>query len=232
MLMAMTIHAQQIKVYGQVVNNEKPLAGVMIMVFERHTLYKRFTTDKTGSFRFAVGNKDYTIFFYKEGMMPDAYHIINHMETDVLKYPIYMELTATTERPDSVLIHSPLLAVANPDMVRAYIAAVYDYEHKVTRHDTAAAAARRTILRKAIEERDRFANYNETVSKDKSIITIGPDTYELLTDAKGAKQYYKNAKPISETTYTFETTRRYEGVLKNKRDVKRFEKYDAMKHLR
>jgi hypothetical protein len=44
--------------------------------------------------------------------------------------------------------------------------------------------------------------------------------------------YYKNQKPITEATYLFETTRRYEGVLKNKRDVKRFEKYKPMEHVK
>ena len=236
--MAAQIQAQQIRVYGQAVSGGKPLTGVMIMVFERHTFYKKFITDKKGDFRFIIGNKDYYILFYKPGMKPEAYHVINNMETDLLRIPIYKEMIPSGQSADSDLVHSPLLSEADPDVARTYIAAVYEYERS-RRNDTSAARTRSTLMRKAIEERDRFATYRKTTertdtndSTGKVTITIGPDRYDMLTDAKGAKRYYKNQKPITEATYTFEATRRYEGVLKNKRDVRRFEKYRPMEHVK
>jgi hypothetical protein len=132
-----------------------------------------------------------------------------------------------------------LFSSTHPEVAKAYINAIYEYDRRAPRRDTVAAATRRALIRKAMEERSRFSSYKKTTSRisdkdsaERTTIAIGPDIYDMLTDAKGAKMYYKNQKPITEATYLFETTRRYEGVLKNKRDVKRFEKYKPMEHVK
>lgn len=239
LLMAATLSAQQIKIYGRTERDGKPEAGVMIMVFEKNTFYKKFVTDRKGEFRFSVGSEDYTILFYKPGMMPSAYHVINKMETDMLKIPVNMELTPTTLSPDTILAESKLFSAIHPEVAKAYINAIYEYDRRAPRRDTVAAATRRALIRKAVEERNRFSSYKKTTTRisdrdsaERTTIVIGPDIYDMLTDAKGAKKYYKNQKPVTETTYLFETTRRYEGVLKNRRDVKRFEKYKPMEHVK
>ena len=92
----------------------------------------------------------------------------------------------------------------------------------------------------AVAEQKRFANYKEATSKrsvdnkesDVTTITIGPDIYEMVTSDNGSKRYYKNQKPITDVTYRFETTRRYEGVLKDSKNVKKFDKYKPMDHLK
>ena len=220
-LIVMGAYAQQIRIYGRAEIGGRPLAGVMVMVFEQHHFYKKFKTDARGQFRFAMGASDYTILFYKPGMNPESYHVVNNMATDVQLIPISMEMSTTTLSADSML-QSPMLTQAHPDVMRAYLAAVYEYGR--SRKDTAAISTRRSLMRHAIEERDRFLSYHKTADSAKTSISIGPDVYDMLTDARGAHRYYKNKKPITEITYNFETNRRYEGVLKNKRDVKRFEK--------
>ena len=228
-LIAAAASAQQIRIYGRAESGGRPLAGVMVMVFEQHHFYKKFKTDARGQFRFAMGASDYTILFYRPGMNPESYHIVNNMATDQQFIPINMEMSATTLSTDSML-QSPLLTQAHPDVIRAYLAAVYAYGH--SRRDTAAISTRRSLLRHAIEERERFSSYHQTSDSTQTSISIGPDVYDMLTDARGAHRYYKNKKPITEITYDFETNRRYEGVLKNKRDVRRFEKYNAMEHVK
>lgn len=238
--MAAAASAQQVRLYGRAVRGGKPEPGVMIMVFEGNKFYKKLVTDKKGEFRFSVGDKEYTILFYKPGMLPQAYKIVNKMDEDVLKIPIEMEMERTDESTDSLLANSKILSRTNPEVARAYITAIYEYDRRrASRHDTVSIATRRALVRKAVAERNRFATYRKTTARsntkdstEKTTIIIGPDTYDMLVDATGAKKYYKNQKPVTETTYLFETTRRYEGVLKNKSDVRRFEKYHPMEHVK
>ena len=100
--------------------------------------------------------------------------------------------------------------------------------------------SKKQIQKEALAEQKRFSNYKETESK-KSInnqesnittVVIGPDTYQLITSDIEGKRYYKNKKPITEVTYRFETTRRYDGVLKSSKHVKKIDKYNAMEHVK
>lgn len=232
--------AQQIRVYGRLTDRGKPLKGVLITIFEDNNFYKKFITDRKGEFRFSVANKSYLILFYKPGYEPDALLVKNNMEHDVQLYPIDQELIPSKQRRDSVLAKSKLLEQIQPDVAKTYLTYVYKYERSRKGTDTVAIKTRRLLVRRAIEERERFKNYKKEISnrnrnnEDEEVtrIQIGPDTYLLVTNTKGDKQYFKNDKPITEVTFNFETNRRYEGVLKNKRDVRRFEKYDPQKHLK
>jgi hypothetical protein len=94
------------------------------------------------------------------------------------------------------MVQSPLLTQAHPDVVRAYLSAVYEYGH--SHKDTTTAATRRTLIRHAIEERERFSSYRKSTDSTKTSISIGPDVYDMLTDVHGAHRYYKNQKPITE----------------------------------
>ena len=100
--------------------------------------------------------------------------------------------------------------------------------------------SKRQIQKEALAEQKRFSNYKETESKksvnnqenDITTVIIGPDTYQLITSDTEGKRYYKNKKPITEVTYRFETTRRYDGVLKSSKQVKKIDKYNAMEHVK
>ena len=123
-------HAQQVRLYGVTEGKGQPIAGVMIMAFEDNHFYKKIITDKKGSFRFNVGGRSYIILFYKPGMEPTVYHIINKMESDILKIPVNMEMTPTTLSPDTLLTQSPLFTQNTPEVSAAYIKAIYDYDHR------------------------------------------------------------------------------------------------------
>jgi hypothetical protein len=230
--------AQQIRVYGRLTDRGKPLKGVLITIFEDNTFYKKFITDRKGEFRFSVANKSYLILFYKPGYEPDALLIKNHMEHDVHLYPIDQELIPSNGNADTTLARSKLLEQIRPNVAQTYLTYVYKYERSRRSSDSSSVKTRRSLVRQALAERERFKNYKREVNKRQrnnedenvTLTQIGPDTYLLVTNTKGEKQYFKNDKPITEVTYNFETNRRYEGVLKNKRDVRRFEKYDPQKN--
>ena len=236
--LAVTAAAQRVQVYGKATQGGRGAPGVMILVFEGDKFIKKLVTDKTGTYRFYTHGADYTILYYKPGTRPKSYHIINQVMDEMVKFPVDLELDGEGVRADSLVAEAAAVAGGNPHFARMYLTAVYEYEKHTPRKDTLSRNTRRALIRQAVAERERFINYKKATrssasdSTQRTIITIGPDTYVEVTDAKGAKRYYKNEKPVTEITYRFETTRRYEGVLKNKRDVRRFEKYDAMKHVR
>ncbi len=230
--------AQRVQVYGKATQAGKGAPGVMILVFEGDKFIRKLVTDKTGTYRFYTSSPDYTILYYKPGMRPRSYHIINQVLDETVKFPVDLEVDDANVPADSIAAEAAWIGGRRPDLSKMYITAVYEYEKHSSRRDTLSSNTRRALIRQAIAERQRFANYkkaSQPVSQDstqRTTIIIGPDRYEELTDARGAKRYYKNDKPITEITYRFETTRRYEGVLKNKRDVRRFERYDALKHVK
>ncbi|MBS1686121.1 MAG: hypothetical protein JSS76_15355 [Bacteroidetes bacterium] len=230
--------AQRVQVYGRAGHGGKGEAGVMVMIFEGDQFTRRIITDQTGTYRFYTDGRDYTVLYYKPGIKPRSVHIINTVLDETVKFPVDIETEPVQMSADSFAATTAAVGSSRPELSRMYITAVYEYEKHASRRDTFSRNTRRALIRQAIAERDRFANYKKSAHKaDKdssqhTTIAIGPDTYEEVTDPKGARRYYKNDKPITEVTYRFETTRRYEGVLKNKRDVRRFEKYDAMQHVK
>ncbi|MBS1686249.1 MAG: hypothetical protein JSS76_16005 [Bacteroidetes bacterium] len=82
-------------------------------------------------------------------------------------------------------------------------------------------AAREDQIRKALEEEERFKNYDEKTEHRRvdgteltvQQIRISDDTYEIQIDNKGGKRYFKNRKPITSITFDFETKRKMVDVL-------------------
>ncbi|MEI6311547.1 MAG: hypothetical protein WCP57_04715 [Bacteroidota bacterium] len=80
---------------------------------------------------------------------------------------------------------------------------------------------REAIIENALIEEERFKNYSKTESTvfvdgeevKRISIKVADDIYEQTTTKNGIIKYYKNHKPISATTYTFETTRKYKNIL-------------------
>lgn len=209
----------------------------MVMVFEGDKFSRRLLTDRTGAYRFYTDGRDYTVLYYKPGMQPRSIHIINSVLDETVRFPVDLEVESASMSADSLAAIAAGLASSRPGLSRMYITAVYEYEKHTSRRDTFSRNTRRALIRQAIAERDRFAGAKRSTtisaqdSTQRTTVTIGPDAYVEVTDTRGAKRYYKNEKPITEVTYRFETTRRYEGILKNKRDVRRFERYDPIRHL-
>ena len=181
MLATITSQAQKVHVYGHTTSGTKPLPGVLIMIFEKDRFYKKIVSSKKGEFQFFIGGWDYFILFYRPGMRPEAYHIINNAQEGLMMIPINMEMQAAERDPDSVLVHAPLLSYSNPEIVKAYLPAVYDYASP--HRDTASTRTRSTLMRKAIEERERFSHYRTTTvhsstqdSAERTTIVIGPDS--------------------------------------------------------
>ena len=229
-------YAQAVKVYGQTSTKGKPLSDVLIVVFENDSFYKKINTDRKGKYRFSVEDKAYTILYYKPGYAPQQVRIVNKLDADVQLIPFNMDMDSSEGSPDTVMARSGLLDMANPHMAVTYISYLYRYERKHIgqRKDTSARTLRHMLIERALDEQRRFESYrrrdsliHDSNNRDQVVtITIGPDKYEMQTSLKGEKRYFKNDKPVTEMTYLFETTRRYEGVLKNKKDVKDFKKYD------
>lgn len=82
-------------------------------------------------------------------------------------------------------------------------------------------AQREDQIKKALEEEERFRNYEEKTEKRKvdgteltvQQIRISDDTYEMQVDKKGNKRYFKNNKPVTALTFDFETKRKMIDVL-------------------
>jgi hypothetical protein len=80
---------------------------------------------------------------------------------------------------------------------------------------------RQILIEKALLEEERFKNYsiNKSTKKEDgedvniTTIKIDIDTYEMISNKRGIVKYFKNTKPISATTYKFETTRKYKDIL-------------------
>ena len=235
-----TTYSQQIRVYGRMTDKGKPLPAVLITVYEDGVFYKKLLTGRKGHFHFSVEDKNYLILFYKPGYEPDAFILRNKMEHDVQMYPVNQEMIRSKESNDSTLAKSTLLTQLKSEVVKSYLTYVYKYERGRNDADSSSGKTRHLLVQRAIDERERFKNYKRDVTKrtvnneEKQATTtiIGNDTYLMLVSAKGDKQYFKNDKPVTEVTYLFETSRRYEGVLNNTKDVKRFEKYNPQHHVK
>ena len=229
------VSAQKVKVYGQLTYAHQPAADVLITVFEKGQFYKKFVTNRKGEFRFYIDKSDYAILFYKPGFEPFSSTIINKLETDIQLIPINSELIKSKYSNDSTLANSKMIAQLKPAMAKSYLQYVYQYERKSkspARTDSTSLRTRHLLLKQAIAERERFKNYKRSTENEITTTTIGTDIYLMTINSMKGKLYFKNDKPITEATYFFETTRRYEGILINKKDVKKFEKYEPILHLR
>ena len=246
LLFRYSANGQYIKTYGEVTSENKKVAGVLVCVYENDVPFKRTFTNNKGQFFFKVDNlKTYTALFYKDAHLICGYRIINKLEFETHKLPIYVEMQPTKLPQDTLISQSLLLKQLKQKMATDFIERIFVYEAKrKTQNDSIATSnskrAKKILLDAAIAERDRFKKFEQQKSKtvkaaedlNITITKIGPDTYELVENRKLEKQYFKNEKPITESTYLFETTRRYEGVLKNVRKAKRFKKYIPEEHVK
>jgi hypothetical protein len=238
----MCVYAQEVKVYGVITAGGKPLKGVLIVVFENDSFYKRLITDHKGQYRFKMEDLNHTIFYYKPGYETSLAQIINKLDAGLQMIPINIDMKGTLATPDSVLKRSGMMDSMEPAVARILVSQIYRYEQgrKAQSSDPSANTTKNVLIKHALEERKRFANYKKEITLRKDSVgqskvvstTIGTDKYELVTSTMGEKRYYKNDRPITEMTYLFETTRRYDDILKNKRDVRKFEKYDPQQKAR
>lgn len=96
--------------------------------------------------------------------------------------------------------------------------------------ETKADSFSATVIREALAEDSRFANFREdstVVAYDKDFNRsnrkiIGNDTYDVLVNKKLQFRYLKNNKPITKITYEFETKRKYKEVMLHIRNVSKF----------
>jgi hypothetical protein len=169
-------------------------------------------------------------------MKSHTYGLNNRLDKETQGMYIYIEMD------DSLAETAVDLSVwlKRHHMVSVYLDSLYTAEITKVPPPSKSHKSHKQLVKDALAEQQRFSNYNKTTEKetidnqesDVTTVTIGPDKYELITSDKRSKKYFKNDKPITETTYRFETTRRYEGVLKNSKNVKRFDKYQPLEHVK
>ena len=93
-------------------------------------------------------------------------------------------------------------------------------------------AHRQKEIQAALEEEERFKNYEEKTqvrkidNADVTVrnIRIADDNYEMQIDKKGGTKYSKNGKPVTKITFEFETKRKMVDVLNTIREVDKFGK--------
>jgi hypothetical protein len=231
------IDAQRIRVNGEVTTRtELPIEGVMVMAFDNGTLLKSYVTDAKGQYSFNVDKMVFDVLFYKPGFYSHSYRLDNRLdkETQGINIDIHLD--------DSVAETAVNLAfwLKQHILTQAEMDTIYADEINKIPPPSAKHKSKKEILKDALAEQKRFSNYKETKTsssvddqeKDVTTVIIGPDTYELITSDKEGKRYYKNNKPITQVTYKFETTRRYEGVLKSSKHVKKIDRYRPLQHVK
>ncbi|MFN8278108.1 MAG: hypothetical protein U0T84_11550 [Chitinophagales bacterium] len=227
--------AQHIKVYGHAAVGKEPVTSVLICLFENGKLSKQTHSFEDGSFFIRMDEKkDYILLFYKKGFRVAGQKIVNRMTEEGMNLPVYLALEPSTLPPDSELLSSSLLKQLKPEITASFLEAILTNEHK---SDSSTVSE---LIKAAIDEDERFKNYKSEQTKAQrngeevtiTQVEIGPDRYEKLENSRHAIQYFKNDKPITSTTYNFETTRRLEGVLKKFRKTKAFKKYKPMEHVK
>jgi hypothetical protein len=231
--------AQRIRVNGDVTNKaELPVAGVAVMAFDKGTMIKSYVTDEKGQFSFYVDKIIFDVLFYKPGMLTHSYGVYNKLDKDI--QGIYINTNMEDSTGETVVNIDSWLK--RHDLTPAQLDTIYATELK--KRDSPSPRQQRhnekLLVKAAEKEQKRFSNYKESTveksvdNKESEVTTtrIGPDIYKKITDDKGGSKYMKNNKPITYNTYSFETTRRYEGVLKSSDNVKRFDKYKPMEHVK
>ena len=233
-----SLHAQRIRVNGDVkTRKEVPIQGVLVMAFDKGEMLKNYVSNEKGEYRFDVDRMVFDILYYKPGMKVHAYSVNNRLDRETQGVYVYIAMDDSLDETAVDLT----VWLKRHHLTAAYMDSVYTEE--IRKDSTKASSqhkSRKQLMKDALAEQKRFSNYKKTTEKqsidnqesDVTTITIGPDTYELITSDKGGKKYFKNQKPITEVTYRFETTRRYDGVLKSSKNVKKFDKYEPQKHVK
>jgi hypothetical protein len=232
------LDAQRIRVNGDVkTRTEVPIQGVLVMAFDKSEMLKSYVSNEKGEYRFDVDRMVFDILYYKPGLKTHAYSLNNRLDKETQGVYVYIPMDDSL---DETAVDMTLW-LKRHHLTAAYMDSIYAEE---IRKDSIAASnhhnSHKQLVKDALAEQKRFSNYKKTTEKQSidnqesevTTITIGPDTYELITSDKGGKKYFKNQKPITEVTYRFETTRRYDGVLKSSKSVKKFDKYEPQKHVK
>lgn len=229
--------AQRIRVNGDVkTHNEVPIQGVLVTAFENSTLLKSYVSDDKGEYSFNVDRMRFDILFYKPGLHAHTYSLNNKLDKETQGMYVFIQM-------DDSLAETAVdinLWLQQHHLSAAYMDSVYKEEIHKQSLAQEKKKSKKQLIKEAEAEQKRFSNFKETTAKESinnqesevTTVTIGPDTYELITSDKGGKKYFKNSKPITEYTYKFETTRRYDGVLKNSKNVKKFDKYKPLEHVK
>ena len=207
------------------------------MAFDKGEMLKNYVSNEKGEYRFDVDRMVFDILYYKPGMKVHAYSVNNRLDRETQGVYVYIAMDDSLDETAVDLT----VWLKRHHLTAAYMDSVYTEE--IRKDSTKASSQHKShkqLMKDALAEQKRFSNYKKTTEKqsidnqesDVTTITIGPDTYELITSDKGGKKYFKNQKPITEVTYRFETTRRYDGVLKSSKNVKKFDKYEPQKHVK
>ena len=234
---ANVIHAQRIRVNGDVKTQlGVPIQGVLVMAFDKSLMLKSYVSDDKGQYSFNVDRMIFDILYYKPGLRAHTYSLNNRLSNETQGLYVYIQM-------DDSLAETAIdltLWLKQHHLTAVYMDSVYAEELRRLPPISEKKVNKKQLIKDAIAEQKRFSNYQKSTTKQSidnqesevTTVTIGPDTYELITSEKKDKRYFKNQKPIAETTYRFETTRRYDGVLKNSKNVKRFDKYKPMQHVK
>jgi len=229
--------AQRIRVNGEVSTHaELPAEGVLVMAFDNNNLLMSYLTDAKGQYSFNVDAMVFDVLFFKPGFCSHTYRLNNRMNSQTQAVDIDIQLDDSTSQTAVNLS----LWIKQHKLTPTYMDSLYTVEMSRVPPPSLKHKSKKQIEKEATAEQKRFSNYKETESKksinnqesDITTVVIGPDTYELITSDVDGKRYYKNKKPITEVTYRFETTRRYDGVLKSSKHVKKADKYNAMEHVK
>jgi len=232
-----TVHAQFIRVNGDVTTHEElPIEGVLVMAFDRGTLLKSYVTDDKGQYSFNVDKMIFDVMFYKPGLHAHSYRLNNRLDKET--QGIYVDIQMDDSTAETA-VQLPLW-LKQHQLTATYMDSLYNDKISKLTPPAPKHKSKKEIQKEALAEQKRFANYKQStvtdsVNNEESQVTttvIGPDTYERITSERGEKKYFKNSKPITEVTYRFETTRRYDGVLKSTKNVKKIEKYQPQLHVK
>jgi hypothetical protein len=236
---AQALDAQRIRVNGDIkTRSDIPIPGVLVVAFENSTLLKSYVSDDKGEYSFNVDQLHFDILYYKPGMHSHSFSVNNKLnsESQGMSYFIQMD--------DSLAETAVDLGVwlQQHHLTAAYLDSIYTEEIRKQSliPEKHSARKQKQLMKDALAEQKRFANYKETTAQrtinhqqsQVTSITIGMDHYQMITSAKGEKKYFKNRKPIADYTYQFETTRRYSGVLKDSKNVKKIDKYQPQQHVK
>jgi|GEM_PF-3983163 len=242
MTLILSVHAldaQRIRVNGDVkTRKEVPIAGVLVMAFDKGEMLKSYVSNEKGEYRFDVDRMVFDIIYYKPGMKTHAYSLNNRLDKETQGVYVYIPMDDSL---DETAVDMSLW-LKRHHLTAAYMDSVYAEELRKVPPPSQKKEHqnRKELVKDALAEQKRFSNYKKTTEKQSidnqesevTTVTIGPDTYEQISSEKGDKKYFKNQKPITEVTYRFETTRRYDGVLKSSKSVKKFDKYQPLQHVK
>jgi len=168
----------------------------------------------------AINNRYRAMDANRKFQLNNKYQSLNYQEyIEMWLYQKYKEDTAyATAHRNNKVISAPVATAAS-----------IDTSDNLSRMND---KQRTTLIGKALDEEKRFKNYNEKTEVKKvdgtnmsvKNIRIADDNYEEQTDKNGKVRYLKNGKPITKTTFEFETKRKMDDVLNTIKEVDKYGK--------